>query len=633
MSKDADIKRDAPTTIRGYLKDMAETFCLAKWVWKERQTQQSRKYFIRYLLFVIITMILASLSPYAMSFIFDGIRAKDLDMVMYGFVGFGICYAGSVISMRLHFRAREMLVGEHMMQWDNRITERMFEKSAGQHIQHASELGVSNIDKGRWRAHELENLAMFEGVTVLFSMALSFIFLWILSPIAGAIAMLMVAVHAGWSLFLNQRTLKGQTPLEREFRRINRWRVEVWEKIERVKVNAKENNELDLLQKAFWELLKLDRKFWMWYIGQISARAFVNNVFTVLIMIYGAWCVWQGDWSMGLLFPLFAWTQKLTDNMWRISEIEHRFNFNMPSVKSLRDALEIKPEIVDVENAIDLNGAKDFTVELCGLTHTYPGQKSDEDDENGGTALKKNPRPVLRDISFKIEPGEKVALLGLSGSGKTTIMRMLLRYMDPQEGMIRVNGNDLRELKLSSWLKHVGYISQQPQILDNTLRHNLLYALTNEERSKMGDEEIWEHMRRYCIDFDDRLTHGLETKVGKNGVQLSGGEAQRLMIGAAMIKNPRFLIIDEATSSLDSLTEWEVQKGLEKALEGDVSALVIAHRLSTVRRICDKFIVMQPANKLVNGDAQIEAVAGSFEELYALSPTFRALADRQGLKI
>jgi ABC-type multidrug transport system fused ATPase/permease subunit len=633
MSKDADVKREAPATIRGYLKEMAETFRLAKWVWNERQTSESPKYFKRYLFFVVLTMIMASLSPYAMSFIFDGIRTKDLDLVVKGFVGFGICYAGSVITMRLHFRAREMLVGEHMMQWDNRITERMFEKSVGQHIQHASELGVSNIDKGRWRAHELENLAMFEGVTVLFSMALSYIFLWILSPVAGAIATLMIAVHAGWSLFLNHRTLQGQTPLEKEFRRINRWRVEVWEKIERVKVNAKENSELNLLQKDFWALLKIDRKFWMWYISQISARAFVNNVFTVLIMIYGAWCVWRGDWSMGLLFPLFAWTQKLTDNMWRISEIEHRFNFNMPSVKSLRDALEIEPEIVDDEDAVDLNGAKDFTVELCGLTHTYPGQKNADGEDDENLALKKDPRPVLKDISFAIQPGEKVALLGLSGSGKTTIMRMLLRYMDPQQGSVKINGNDLRSLKLSSWLKHVGYIAQQPQILDNTLRHNLLYALSDEERSKMNDEQIWEHMRRYCIDFEDRLTHGLETRVGKNGVQLSGGEAQRLMIGAAMIKNPRFLVIDEATSSLDSLTEHQVQQGLEKALEGDVSALVIAHRLSTVRRICDKFIVMQPANKLVNGDAQIEAVASSFEELYELSPTFRALADRQELRI
>jgi ABC-type multidrug transport system fused ATPase/permease subunit len=628
MSEDADVKREAPNTIRGYLKDIVETYRVAKWVWKERQTPKSRKYMKQYLVFVVLTMMLANLTPYAVSYIFDGIQKRDFDLALTGFVAFGICYGGSVLLMWVHMRAREMLVGEQMMQWDQQITMKMFEKSTGQHIQNASELGVSNIDKGRWKAHELANMAMFDGMTVMLGLAMAYIFLWFLSPIAGLLVTAMVASHVMWSLFLNQRTLKDCTPLEKEFRRINRWRIELWEKIERVKVNAKEQGELRDLQSAFWALLKLDRKYWLWYIGQISARAFVNNVFTVLIMGYGAWCVWNGDWSMGLLFPLFAWTQKLTDNMWRVSEIEHRFNYNMPSVRSMMKALSIKPEVIEAPNAIDLNGACDFRVELDGVTHTYPGQK-----DEGSETRKKDPRPVLKDISLVIEPGEKVALIGLSGSGKTTIMRMLLRYMDPQEGVIRINGHDLRGLKLSSWLKNVGYIAQQPQILDNTIKHNLLYSLSDEERVKYTDEDLWAYMRRYCIDFDDRLTHGLETKVGKNGVQLSGGEAQRLMIGAAMIKNPRFLVIDEATSSLDSLTEHQVQQGLEKALEGDVSALVIAHRLSTVRRICDKFIVMQPANKLVNGDAQIEAVAGSFEELYETSPTFRALADMQEMRI
>ncbi len=633
MSEDADLKRKAPVTIREYLGDMAETVKIARWVWSERHTCNSRKYFQRYLVFALISMILASLTPYAVSYIFDGIQNQDSDLAIKGFIAFALCYGGAVVAMRLLFRARELLVGEHMMQWNHRITERMFEKSAGQHIQHASDLGVSNIDKGRWRAHELESMAIFDGFPVIMSLIIAYIFLWFLSPIAGILATLMLSSHMIWTLFLNQRTLKECTPLEKEFRRINRYRVERWEKIERVKVNAKEQNELDVLQRDFWELLKLDRKYWLWYLDQISARAFVNNVFTIIIMGYGAWRVWNGDWSMGLLF---AWTQKLTDNMWRVSEIEHKFNYNMPSVKSMREALEIEPAVVETVNAVDLNGASRFSVELKNLTHTYPGQKNDaddEDDDRKSQTSKKDPRPVLKDINFTILPGEKVALLGLSGSGKTTIMRMLLRYMDPQSGSIEINGSDLRDLKLASWLKHVGYIAQQPQIMDNTIKYNLLYALSNEEREQITDEEIWEHMRQYRIDFEDRLTHGLETRVGKNGIQLSGGEAQRLMIGAAMIKKPDFLVIDEATSSLDSLTEWDVQQGLELALKGEQSALVIAHRLSTVQRICHKFVVLKPANKLINGESQIEAIAGSFDELYALSPTFRALADKQGLKI
>jgi ABC-type multidrug transport system fused ATPase/permease subunit len=140
-------------------------------------------------------------------------------------------------------------------------------------------------------------------------------------------------------------------------------------------------------------------------------------------------------------------------------------------------------------------------------------------------------------------------------------------------------------------------------------------------------------MRLLQIDFGERLDKGLETVVGRNGVKLSGGQAQRLMIGAAAMKRPLFMVIDEATSSLDSSTEKLVQHGLAQVLSGNVSALVIAHRLSTVRHLCDRFIVLRDTAALQNGDSQVEAIAASFEELYAISPTFRRLADDQGIVI
>ncbi|MBI4134569.1 MAG: ATP-binding cassette domain-containing protein [Candidatus Sungbacteria bacterium] len=131
--------------------------------------------------------------------------------------------------------------------------------------------------------------------------------------------------------------------------------------------------------------------------------------------------------------------------------------------------------------------------------------------------------------------------------------------------------------------------------------------------------------------FGARLTEGLETRVGERGIRLSGGEAQRLMIGAAAIKRPPFMLIDEATSSLDSSTERVVQAGLAQVLSSGASALIIAHRLSTVRHLCTKFIVLRPAEE-VNGDpSQIEAVGTSFEELFQVSSTFGRLAADQGI--
>ena len=145
--------------------------------------------------------------------------------------------------------------------------------------------------------------------------------------------------------------------------------------------------------------------------------------------------------------------------------------------------------------------------------------------------------------------------------------------------------------------------------------------------------KLWQLMQSLKIDFGARLHNGLNTLVGRHGLKLSGGQAQRVMIGAAVAKQPRLMVIDEATSSLDSTTEREVQEGLAEALKEGVTALIVAHRLSTVRNLCDRFVVMRPLEGLQDGESQIEAVASSFEELAKISPTFRQLAEDQGVYI
>ena len=177
----------------------------------------------------------------------------------------------------------------------------------------------------------------------------------------------------------------------------------------------------------------------------------------------------------------------------------------------------------------------------------------------------------------------------------------------------------------------VSYIAQQPQVFEGTIASNLLYGVQSERQSQVTENDLWKVVKRLQIHFGKRLTHGLQTRVGRHGLKLSGGQAQRLMIGAAAAREPRFMIIDEATSSLDSTTERQVQQGLAEVLGEGMGALIIAHRLSTVRDLCGKFVVLRPIDGVQGEEAQIEAVASSFEELYLLSSTFRQLADDQGI--
>ena len=241
----------------------------------------------------------------------------------------------------------------------------------------------------------------------------------------------------------------------------------------------------------------------------------------------------------------------------------------------------------------------------------------------------KNATPTLENVSFSIEPGEKVALIGPSGAGKSTIMKLLLRYMDPTEGRILIDGVDLRNMHLGTWLTQIGYVAQQFEVFNGTIRYNLTYGLSEERKEKITDDDIWEIMRTLQIDFGDRLNEGLDTRIGYNGIKLSGGQNQRLMIGAAALKEPRFMIIDEATSSLDATTERLVQDGLEKVLD-HCGALIVTHRLNTVRRICDRFILIDRTD---GRGGMVQAVANSFEELADISETFRTLAADQGIEL
>ncbi len=146
-------------------------------------------------------------------------------------------------------------------------------------------------------------------------------------------------------------------------------------------------------------------------------------------------------------------------------------------------------------------------------------------------------------------------MIGPSGAGKTTLMNLLLRVYDPEQGAVRINGIDLRDISLPSWWRSVAYIPQHPQIFDGTIRYNLAYALSEEQREYWNDDRMWELMRKLRIDFGERLIDGLDTVVGERGTKLSGGQAQRLIIGAAVIKQAPFIIIDEGTSNLDSSTD------------------------------------------------------------------------------
>jgi len=218
---------------------------------------------------------------------------------------------------------------------------------------------------------------------------------------------------------------------------------------------------------------------------------------------------------------------------------------------------------------------------------------------------------VLHDIDFHIAPGQAVALVGPSGAGKTSIANLLCRFYDPTHGCILVDGHDLRQVQLQSLRRQVSTVLQDTFLFNASVRENLLYGKPDASQQEI----VGAAKAAYAHEFIQELPQGYDTEIGERGVRLSGGQRQRLALARAILADPRILILDEATSSVDAEAEYLIQQALEEVMKGRTS-LIIAHRLSTIRN-ADKIIALHDGRiREVGSHHELLARGGLYSQLY-----------------
>ncbi|MGL5033657.1 MAG: ABC transporter ATP-binding protein, partial [Microcystaceae cyanobacterium] len=231
--------------------------------------------------------------------------------------------------------------------------------------------------------------------------------------------------------------------------------------------------------------------------------------------------------------------------------------------------------------------------------------------ENVTFTFPNSSEPVLKNLNLRIKKGMTTAIVGSSGSGKSTTVDLILRFYDPDRGSIKIDGGDVKEFQLHSWRKAIAIVSQDTFLFNTSIRENIAYG-----RPDATDAEIGTAIRKaYLEDFIQTLPNGLDTVVGNRGTRLSGGQRQRIAIARALLCDPDILILDEATSALDSKSEQIVQKAIEE-ISGDRTVIMIAHRLSTIQK-ADKIVVMDNG-EIVESGTHIELInlQGMYYSLY-----------------
>ncbi|MCK6462657.1 MAG: ABC transporter ATP-binding protein/permease [Candidatus Pacebacteria bacterium] len=487
--------------------------------------------------------------------------------------------------------------------------------SLGQHIGQNSGATQDVIKKGEHSMGAITGLVLYYLLPVALQIVLFAGALLYLEWSLGLIVLGGLALHLGANIYLNFKFKDSLQNLEKKRSDVSKFYSEILRNIGVVKVNAQEERVVDEYDEQSQEVCRTEKDLWIKYMWLASWRDNIIGLTIFAVIAVGAFYVHKKLLSVGQLVVFLFWTNRALGSIGQLGNVQRQLMSAAASVKNFFAFLEIEPDIKIMDNPV--RPGKFFgEIEFKNVSFSYPKRISIGEEKPEASDTSK--RETISGVSFKIKAGQKAAFVGLSGSGKSTIIKLLLRAYDPDEGQVIVDGNDLRIIDHKHFMNSVGVVEQDITLFDNTLRYNITFPLNGRGRFVSFEEMARIAELSRINEFYPILECGFDTIIGERGIKLSGGQRKRVGIARALIKNPSILIFDEATSDLDAMNDAMIQDSIKEIGAGR-TMIIIAHRLSTIKDADVIFVVS--GGKIVG--------EGKHHELMKICPEYQILVHKQ----